>query len=286
MKKSLLAKAISNHSESKTNLSMEDLSVASSSSTVSSSSSLSCLASPSSSNKITRTRSLSNLNVSEYEGDVSWAQTSICANCKQKRNNDSKSNTIQEVNNQGDASEMSLMEEDYGEEEQKANNNKRKASLAGSVNDSQNEEPQKDPLLLDTSSKASMNNKKFKSQVTSTPAAGTSVASKLVDTKYQNTVPGLSEGMFFGRGKHSDGSFIKIIFQRRLIALNESENNATDFGDASTIDEDPSKTKLSSLICVWISRDINTDNEFLDFSMDQSVVSFKSIIFRSNKFVN
>lgn len=68
--------------------------------------------------------------------------------------------------------------------------------------------------------------------------------------------------MYFGRGRHSDGSFIRIVFQRRLVNLNANEAN-------------------KDLICVWISRDPYSDKSILDYSMDQSVKLFlKFIVYR------
>lgn len=270
VRKSLLAKAISNHSESKSNLSIEDLSNLSSTSSMSSSSSLDCLASEDKSGKISRSRSLSHVNVSEFE--ASWKEE-VCVNCQPKKANDSKSNTIQERSaNQADASEMSLIDEDDDSQtntnsngNNNNNNNKRKASLSSERRSS-----------LENCNKTAEKSKKFKSQVTSTPAAGIVASSKLTEAKCQApVVSSVSDGMFFGRGKHSDGSFIRVIYQRRIVKLNEGENNATGFGDASTIgDEASNNNRLDSLICVWISRDPYSDKSMLDFSIDQSMVNF------------
>lgn len=90
--------------------------------------------------------------------------------------------------------------------------------------------------------------KKFKNQVTSTPAAGS------LDRKRQRNQ--LDEGMFFGKARHVDGKLIRVVYQRKY--LNEE------------------------IICVWISRDPYSDKSIIDCSVDQSMVRLQSIIMCTN----
>ena len=62
-------------------------------------------------------------------------------------------------------------------------------------------------------------------------------------------------GIYFGRGRHNDGSFIRIFFHRKLTKLSESNGKSKD------------------LICVWISRDPFSDKSIMDYSMEQQSVS-------------
>jgi hypothetical protein len=67
------------------------------------------------------------------------------------------------------------------------------------------------------------------------------------------------KGIYFGRGRHNDGSFLRVFYHRKLVHL----NNANE--------------KNSDLICVWISRDPYSDKSILDFSMEQSVLTFTDV---------
>ena len=124
--------------------------------------------------------------------------------------------------------------------------------------------------------------KKFKNQVTSTPAAmniisqtamGNSGAKLKINTTGSKlskactpspTGFNLNDGIFFGRGKHNDGSLIKLIYQRRMIKTKDTD-----------MEPDPAENKL--LFCVWISRDPYSDKSIMEHSLDQSQ------LFKSNK---
>ncbi len=77
--------------------------------------------------------------------------------------------------------------------------------------------------------------------------------------------------MFFGCGRHSDSSLIRIFYQRKLIKLSTNESNKSTLDEAESGQE---KEKMKSLIFVWISRDPYADKSLLDYSLDQSQVSF------------
>lgn len=86
--------------------------------------------------------------------------------------------------------------------------------------------------------------KKFKNQVTSTPAALTSA------DRRRRLVRELEEGMFFGKARHADGKLIRVIYQRKYIN--------------------------DELIGVWVSRDPYSDKSIIDCSLlDQSIVGFE-----------
>ena len=293
-KKSLLAKAISNNAltnEKANNLSMEDLSIMSSNSSLSSCSSITSLTgSPSSTavNKVVKTKSLSNVNISELdnEDDSILKKSILCDECWTKNKTKTK---------KADASYVSLIAIDNEDEiETKVENNlknKRKVRLS-TENDmiNYNDEHRRSSIMSDSNSEK---NKKFKNQVTSTPAAQQFFSTKKANTSrksnsfYQhnninnndgkfifcfkhnnnNNITIFDLGLYFGNGRHIDGSSIRIFYQRKLIMLNETE--LSDQNDKMNIDCDQ---PIRNLICVWISRDPYSDKSILDYSLDQSQV--------------
>lgn len=87
--------------------------------------------------------------------------------------------------------------------------------------------------------------KKFKNQVTSTPAQG---GQSSVDRRKRLVRDLVDEGMFFGKTRHADGKLIRVIYQRKYIS--------------------------DDLIGVWISRDPYSDKSIIDCSIDQSMVRY------------
>jgi hypothetical protein len=77
-------------------------------------------------------------------------------------------------------------------------------------------------------------------QVTSTPAPN-EITSRKSDR---------DDGVFYGTARHTDGSFINIIYQRKLVEI--SQNNF--------------------LISIWIMKNPEMEKSIIDASVDQSVV--------------
>ena len=142
----------------------------------------------------------------------------------------------------------------------------------------------------------SINNKKFKNQITSTPAQLTNATAVLNLNKHkmQEMVANYAtniDGIYFGRGRHNDGSFIKVIYQRKYIKCSETrpnqqteenkENNAT-----STSSAKKGPTSRGNLICIWISRDPYSDKSIMECSLDQSQLSFKMNSMKLNQTLN
>jgi hypothetical protein len=127
---------------------------------------------------------------------------------------------------------------------------------------------------------AHMDEKKFKN-ITSTPAALHSYGKNSIGyygnkaelgsgSKYNkssmDTRLGLntSDGLYFGRAKHTDASFIKVFYQRKLVHLQDQADKENANGIEGDLPQD--------LICVWISRDPYSDKSIIDYSLDQSQV--------------
>jgi hypothetical protein len=288
-KKSLLAKAISNNAltnDKVNNLSMEDLSIMSSNSSLSSCSSITSLTgSPSSTapNKVTKTKSLSNVNISELDNeneDSILKKSILCDECWTKN----------KATKKADTSYVSLIAIDNEDDNENKANFKRKVRLS-TENDmiNYNNEHRRSSIMSDSNSEK---NKKFKNQVTSTPAAQQFLSNKKGSTSrksnsfYQhnninnndgkfifcfkhnnNNITIFDLGLYFGNGRHIDGSSIRIFYQRKLIMLNEAESS--DQNEKMNIDCDQ---PIRNLICVWISRDPYSDKSILDYSLDQSQV--------------
>lgn len=274
-KKTLLVKAIKNNANNfdKSNISLDEMSIVSTCSTKSSYLDDAC-SSPSGS-PCKKKVSFSNVDMSELD-ETNEIEDDLCEKCrlvKLQREEDEKSK--QEVS-------LYMEENDLNDEIEvdgikKAN--KRKACLNRADSD-QNldafEQRRRTSILSDLNvnnvennvTSESDKNKKFKNQVTSTPAAMNHIklipntANKLkTDEKMSNRMrlqgnKYLSEGMFFGRGKHNDGSFIRIFFQRKNVKINK---------DLEDQDE---------LICVWVCRDPYSDKSIIDCSLDQSQVNY------------
>jgi hypothetical protein len=172
-KKSLLAKAISNNAltnEKANNLSIEDLSILSSTSSLSPCSSITSLteSSTSASNqKLTKSKSLSHVNVSDLanEDDDLLSKTILCDDCWTTEKKNEK--------HDADASDVSLIAIDNDDEcigEPKAFQKKRKVRLSAeneSMNGIEANEHRRSLIISEVKSEK----KKFKNQVTSTPAS-------------------------------------------------------------------------------------------------------------------
>lgn len=273
-KKSLLAKAISNNAltnEKANNLSMEDLSILSSESSLSPCSSITSLTdSPTSVNnqKISKTKSLSHVNVSELanEEDDLPSKTILCDDCWMK---DKKNGT----KHNADASDVSLIATDNDDEPKVTQKNKRKVRLSvenESMNGIESDERRRSSIISETNSEK---NKKFKNQVTSTPAAQLLSGNKSNTARKSNTfAPNFNnnDGLFFGNGLHNDGAIIRIFYQRKQIRLEETEAPEDQMHTDSDQENFIKNKQLNSLICVWISRDPYSDKSMLDYSLDQS----------------
>ena len=79
-----------------------------------------------------------------------------------------------------------------------------------------------------------------------------------------------SDGLFFGRAKHSDASFIKVFYQRKLVNMRQSDNKES-LREINNL-ENANGCLPQDLICVWISRDPYSDKSMIDYSLDQSQV--------------
>jgi hypothetical protein len=189
-KKSLLVKAISNNTltnEKANNLSIEDLSILSSSSSLSPCSSITSLtASPMSYNnqKLTKSKSLSHVNVSELnnEDEDLLSKTILCDDCWKKDKINEK--------HDADSSDVSLIAIDNDDEytgEPKAFQKKRKVRLSAeseSMNGIEVNEHRRSSIISETNSEKK---KKFKNQVTSTPAAQLLSGKKNYATRKSNS---------------------------------------------------------------------------------------------------
>lgn len=292
-KGSLLAKAIANNKNAndKANMSIDEMSIASSSSTTSD---------QIKANSYLSASTLSHVNVSEFEGEE------MCGTCKETpttvqekepavamaTNANIKVEEMCDENKLAssghpETNEVSLInmttdacDEDDGHHTEDEyvdfstahiNASKRKMTVEYEdlLNNGDNDENRRPSVILQSNlttlnenqEETSEKSKKFKNQVTSTPAA--SKINKLGAININTNVdsPRLGkpsptesiDGLFFGRGRHTDGSLIRIFYQRKLVKIaNESDDH---------------------LICVWISRDPYADRSMLECSMDQSQVS-------------
>ena len=223
-KKSLLAKAISNNTltnEKANNLSIEDLSILSSSSSLSPCSSITSLtASPISNNnqKLTKSKSLSHVNVSELDNEDEdlLSKTILCDDCWTKDKKNEK--------HDADSSDVSLIAIDNDDEytginEPKAFQKKRKVRLSAeneSMNGIEVNEHRKSSIISETNSEKK---KKFKNQVTSTPAAQLLSGKKNYATRKSNSfAPNFNnndgnEIDFFGTGF---SRFVKIVYHQLI----------------------------------------------------------------------
>lgn len=207
-KKSLLAKAISNNAvtnEKSNNLSMENLSILSSSSSLSPCSSItSLIESPSIvvCNKISKAKSLSHANISELCNDeTSINKPILCDDCWSKNK--------QKKTENADNSDVSLIEIDNDDEntETKQNNSfkkKRKMRLSvendimnGIENSNLNDNRRQSALMLSSNNES---NKKFKNQVTSTPAAHQLLSGK-------NTITSCQSNRYSQNYNNNDGMY-------------------------------------------------------------------------------
>ena len=75
-----------------------------------------------------------------------------------------------------------------------------------------------------------------------------------------------SDGLFFGRAKHHDGSHIKVFYQRKLVSMNNLK-------DKENVESE--QQQQQDLICVWVSRDPYSDKSIMDHSLDQSLHHFR-----------
>lgn len=106
--------------------------------------------------------------------------------------------------------------------------------------------------------------KKFKNQITSTPAALQNLMFGNAGLLSSSKKFKLNDGLFFGRAKHIDGSFIRVVYQTKMVHIEKRATQQGDYGEDETD---------TSLICVWISRDPYSDKSIIDISMDQSQVN-------------
>lgn len=254
VKKTLLAKAIKNNANiEKSNVSFDELSIASTCSTKSSyiDESSSLIASPSKPNI-----SSSKMDMTEWDNSY---EDDYCEKCR----------LVKEM--ESEKQEVSLLIDENEEEmddEETSKNKKRKVELnsADSEQNLADISNRRSSILSELNGNnpdnAGEKNKKFKNQVTSTPATINHL--KLLSNnkfKIDERIPklnlnnkNLTEGMFFGRGRHHDGSFIRIFFQRKFAKINKENDSGND------------------LICVWVCRDPYSDKSIIECSMDQSQV--------------
>ena len=113
-------------------------------------------------------------------------------------------------------------------------------------------------------------NKKFKNQITSTPAQLTTTTALLNKNKFQSEA--INDGIYFGRGRHNDGTLIKLIYQRKNI------NNTKDLDR----NKENQSIKTNSLIYIWLSRDPYSDKSIMECSLDQSNLSQSANLFRGS----
>lgn len=210
------------------------------------------------------------MNISEFENEHTnnfSPDPKLCQKCIQSKRKANLDNQ-----NENDTSVVSLIttdqndisieeEEDFMNEAEgtvKPKVQTKRARLSDNVNIENGAIPcddnRRSSMLLDA--EYSDKSKKFKNQVTSTPAA--SAPNKLLGKSAARTSLGginqsqfqINDGTYFGRGRHSDGSFLRIFYHRKMVHPNEANKD---------------------LICIWISRDPYSDKSILDYSMDQSV---------------
>ncbi|CAF0712521.1 unnamed protein product [Brachionus calyciflorus] len=271
-KKTLLAKAIKNNANNfdKSNISLDEMSFISTCSTKSSH--LDDANSSPSNSPCKKNVSFSKVDLSELE-DTSNFDEDLCDQCRKRRLSNEKSK--QEVSLLIDEQDINDEIGDHDNNKKNNSNFKRKASFNRADSDPHLEvfgDRRRSSILSDLNVNNNENNvnvdknKKFKNQVTSTPAAMNHIklisntASKLkLHDKSSNRLSlhnnkyNISEGMFFARGKHNDGSFIRIFFQRKIVRIEKESNESED------------------LICVWVCRDPYSDKSIIDCSqMDQS----------------
>ena len=215
------------------------------------------------------------MNVSELENTP---DPRLCHKCAQSKRKDTLN-----AQNENDTSvvsliateqnEISIEEEDFMNEEN-AETVKPKVTKRARLSDNVHietgaDENRRSSMLLDAD--YTEKSKKFKNQVTSTPAA--SAPNKLLGKSAARTSLGginqsqfqINDGTYLGRGRHSDGSFLRLIYHRKVVHLNEEQANR-------------------DLVCVWISRDpySYSDKSILEYSVDQSMMKSK----RLNQTVN
>ncbi len=84
-----------------------------------------------------------------------------------------------------------------------------------------------------------------------------------------------NDGIYFGRGRHNDGSLIKLIYQRKKIVNTKNvEDKENKFQS--------NNNKTSSLICLWLSRDPYSDKSIMECSLDQSNLSQSANLLRGS----
>jgi tRNA A-37 threonylcarbamoyl transferase component Bud32 len=124
-------------------------------------------------------------------------------------------------------------------------------------------------------------NKKFKNQITSTPAQLTTAAAllNLNKNKLQSEMPGTNDGIYFGRGRHNDGSLIKLIYQRKII---NSSKDLDDNKENNLAEKKLQSNRANNLICIWLSRDPYSDKSIMECSLDQSNLSQSANLLRAS----
>ena len=124
-------------------------------------------------------------------------------------------------------------------------------------------------------------NKKFKNQITSTPAQLTTATAllNLNKNKLQSEMPGTNDGIYFGRGRHNDGSLIKLIYQRKII---NSSKDLDENKENNLAEKKLQSNKANNLICIWLSRDPYSDKSIMECSLDQSNLSQSANLLRAS----
>jgi PAS domain-containing serine/threonine kinase len=233
------------------------------------------------------------------EDDIVFEGKKLCSKCA----------IIENTNvDQSEVSLIAIDNEDQEHEEEEADDNdddnndiiahdrleslKRKATtdnLLAKEETHDEDEVEDEKLTQNTTNHNDSINKKFKNQITSTPAQSITLLN-LNKHKLQSAASGIADstgnpntndGIYFGNGRHSDGSLIKLIYQRKSIKLKTDKENENDKeNEHSSI-----KANLNNnLICIWVSRDPYSDKPTMDCStLDQSHLLSQSMnLFRSN----